>query len=112
MGEIVKQWNDGGLLSIVYTGEGNGTAVFSSSQNDGEARKMEVSSIDASRSVIVVRRVVQAAGQSSVETYTRLAYIECNGSQYINTGYIVQEDDVIDMNFIRTSSTSADKAIF
>lgn len=112
MGEIVKQWNDGGLLAIVYTGEGNGSAVFSSSQNDGEAREMEVSSVDASRSVIVVRRVVQAAGQSSVETYTRLAYIECNGSQFINTGYVVQEDDVIDMNFIRTSSTSADKAIF
>lgn len=46
------------------------------------------------------------------ETYTRLTYIECNGQQYINTGYIVQEDDVIEADYIRTSSTSADKALF
>lgn len=112
MGEIIKNWNDGGSLSVAYTGEGDGTAVFSSSQNDGAEREMEVSFVDASRRVIVVRRVVQAAGQTSVETYTRLAYIECNGSQYINTGYIVQEDDTIEMSYISTSTTSADKALF
>lgn len=47
-----------------------------------------------------------------VETYTRLTYIECDGQQYINTGYIVQEDDIIEADYIRTSSTSADKALF
>lgn len=47
-----------------------------------------------------------------METYTRLTYIECNGQQYINTGYVVQEDDVIEADYIRTSSTSADKALF
>lgn len=47
-----------------------------------------------------------------VETYTRLTYIECKGKQYINTGYVVQEDDVIDMYYISTSTTSADKALF
>lgn len=46
------------------------------------------------------------------ETYTRLTYIECDGQQYINTGYTVQEDDVIEVDYIRTSSTSADKALF
>lgn len=46
------------------------------------------------------------------ESYTRLTYIECNGQQYINTGYVVQEDDVIEADYIRTSSTSADKALF
>ena len=45
-------------------------------------------------------------------TYTRLTYIECNGKQYINTGYVVQEDDVIDMYYISTSTSSADKALF
>lgn len=50
--------------------------------------------------------------ETTIETYTRLTYIECNGQQYINTGYIVQEDDVLEMDFIRTSSSSADKAIF
>ena len=47
-----------------------------------------------------------------VETYTRLTYIECTGEQYINTGYVVQEDDVIEMDYISTSSTSDEKALF
>lgn len=47
-----------------------------------------------------------------VETYTRLTYIECNGQQYINTGYVVQEDDVIEMMYISTSTTSTDKALY
>lgn len=46
------------------------------------------------------------------ESYTRLTYIECNGQQYINTGYVVQEDDVIEMMYISTSTTSADKALY
>lgn len=51
--------------------------------------------------------------QPSEDTgYTRLTYIECNGQQYINTGYVVQEDDVIDMYYISTSTSSADKALF
>ena len=47
-----------------------------------------------------------------METYTRLTYIECNGKQYIDLGYVVKEDDVIEADYIRTSSTSADKALF
>lgn len=47
-----------------------------------------------------------------IETYTRLTYIECNGQQYINTGYVVQEDDVIEMYYISTSNTSEDKALY
>lgn len=46
------------------------------------------------------------------ETYTPLTYIEATGAQYINTEYVVQEDDIIEMDYIRTSSTSADKALF
>lgn len=47
-----------------------------------------------------------------IETYTRLTYIECDGQQYINTGYVVQEDDVIEMMYISTSTTSTDKALY
>ena len=112
MGEIVKNWTDGGSLSVVFTGDGDGTAVISSTENEGAEREAEVSFIDASRSVIVVRRVVQAAMAEAVETYTRLTYIECNGQQYINTNYVVQEDDIIDMYYISTATTSADKALF
>ena len=57
------------------------------------------------------RRALLAASGSSTE-FTRLTYIESTGKQYINTGYVVQEDDVIDMYYISTSTTSADKALF
>ena len=49
---------------------------------------------------------------SPTDTYTRLTCIEATGKQYINTGYVVQEDDIIDMYYISTSATSADKALF
>ena len=50
--------------------------------------------------------------QPSESGYTRLTYIEATGKQYINTGYVVQEDDVIDMSYISTAITSYDKAMF
>lgn len=112
MAELVKAWNDGGSISVTYEGDGDDSAIFSSDANTGAERTMDVSFIDASRNVIVVSTVRQAAGQASSETYTRLTYIECNGKQYINTGYVVQEDDVIDMYYISTSTSSADKALF
>ena len=100
MGEVVKNWNNGGSLSVVYTGIGDGNAVISSSKNVGDEREMEVLCVDVSRSVILVRKVVQAAMAEAVETYTRLTYIECTGQQYINTNYVVKEDDIIDMYYI------------
>lgn len=51
--------------------------------------------------------------QPSEDTgYTRLTYIECNGQQYIDLGYIVKEDDVIEANFILTKIASADSFLF
>lgn len=47
-----------------------------------------------------------------VETYTRLTYIECNGQQYIDLGYVVKEDDIIESNFILTKVASADHFLF
>lgn len=47
-----------------------------------------------------------------LETYTRLTYIECNGQQYIDLGYVVKEDDVIESNFILTKVASADHFLF
>lgn len=52
------------------------------------------------------------ANDEPAETYTPLTYIEAAGEQFIDLGYVVQEDDVIEMDYIRTSSTSADKALF
>lgn len=112
MAELVKNWDNGGSLSVTYNGVGDGEAVFSSSENTGAERTMEVSFVDASRNVIVVRTVHQAAGQTSQETYTRLTYIECNGAQYIDLGYIVKEDDVIEADFILTKIANADTFLF
>ena len=47
-----------------------------------------------------------------VETYTRLTYIECAGEQYIDLGYVVKEDDIIESNFILTKVASADHFLF
>ncbi len=46
------------------------------------------------------------------ETYTRLTYIECTGEQYINTGYIVQEDDIIEMQFTKPVRTTVAEYFF
>ena len=68
---------------------------------------------------MIRRRALLASTQRGVPApppqegaYTRLTYIECAGKQYINTGYVVQEDDIIEMSYITTSATSADKAMF
>lgn len=49
---------------------------------------------------------IMSINQASQETYTRLAYIECNGTQYIDLGYIVKEDDVIEIRYIPTVKES------
>lgn len=112
MAELVKSWDNGGSLSVTYNGVGDGEAVFSSLENTGAERTMEVSFVDASRNVIVVQTVHQAAGRTSQETYTRLTYIECNGQQYIDLGYVVKEDDVIEADFILTKIANADTFLF
>ena len=141
MAELVKQWADGGSLTATYEGSGDGSAVFSSDEYDGIDRTMPVTFKGGGLSVErIVRqegireRFVTADGKvfcildggrfgvlkggfepdepPTMDTYTRLTYIECTGAQYINTGYVVQEDDVIDMYYISTSTSSADKALF
>lgn len=112
MADLVKPWNDGGSLSVAYDGDGDGTAVFSSSENTGAERTMDVSFADASRSVIIVRTVRQAAGQDAVETYIPLTHIEATGEQYFDLGYIVKETDVIEMFYKNTLLSQADKFYF
>lgn len=112
MAELIKPWNDGGNLSVSYNGDGDGSAVFSSSENTGDTREMAVSFVDSSRQVIIVRTVRQAGKIVTEETYTPLTYIECTGEQYIDLGYVVQEDDVIEMDYLSTSTASTDKMLF
>lgn len=59
MAELIKQWNDGGSLSVTYDGDRDGSAVFSSETNEGIDREMSVAFVDAGRSVNVARTVKQ-----------------------------------------------------
>lgn len=51
MKSVIKPWNDGGSLSVTYDGDRDGSAVFSSEQNEGIDREMSVAFVDASRQV-------------------------------------------------------------
>lgn len=53
-------WQDSGTLTIDYTGDGDGSAVFSSDVNEGVDREMYVRFVNSSRSVVVERSVSQA----------------------------------------------------
>ena len=117
MAQLVKQWLTGtGNLSATYEGSGDGEAVFSSDTNEGIDREMSVTfeggGISVERQVTqegLRQRFITADGKvfcisgggrfgvlkgvtppTPVEFYTRLTYIECDGQQYINTGYIVK----------------------
>lgn len=59
MATTVKQWQDGGSLTVTYEGSGDGSAVFTSDPNEGIDREMDVTFIDTSRKVSVTRTVKQ-----------------------------------------------------
>lgn len=140
MKELIKPWNDGGSLTATYEGSGDGSAVFSSDSYEGIDREMEVLFIGGGASLS--RKVRQEGtrqpfglagggvfrlangGRLGVlkeggvvppfpaETYTRLTHVECNGQQYIDLGYIVKEDDIIEANFVLTKIDESDKFLF
>lgn len=132
MAELVKAWPSGGNLTVTYNGVGKGEAVFTSDENIGIDRETEVTfkggGMEEVRKVTQVglRQPFGLAGGGvfrlanggrfgvlkeggvvpPVETYTRLTYIECNGQQYINTGYVVQEDDTITIQYALVAAES------
>lgn len=110
--ELIKPWNNGGNLTVTYDGSGDGSAVFSSSENTGDTREMAVSFVDSSRQVIIVRTVRQAGKIITEETYTPLTYIECTGEQYIDLGYVVKETDTIDVDYFATVNAGGEKMLF
>lgn len=59
MAESQKQWNDGEFLTVAYDGDRDGSAIFTSEENESIDREMSVSFVDKSRSVIVERTVKQ-----------------------------------------------------
>ena len=59
MATTTKQWQDGGSLTATYEGSGDGSAVFTSDQNEGIDREMDVTFVDVSGKVSVTRTVRQ-----------------------------------------------------
>ena len=59
MAELKKQWNDGELLTVAYDGDRDGSATFTSDENESIDREISVAFVDMSRSVIVERTVRQ-----------------------------------------------------
>ena len=123
MATKVKQWEDGGSISITYNGSGDGSAVFTSDTYEGIDRTMPITFKADSLSVErIVRQegirqrfvtsdgkvfcvldggrfgVLKQGGEEPpmIETYTRLTYIECNAKQYFDSGYVVDEGDTIE----------------
>ncbi|MBR3591021.1 MAG: hypothetical protein IKK89_04705 [Alistipes sp.] len=135
---VTIPWNEGkGSITATYEGSGNGAITLTSEANTGIDRAQEITVTTDNGAVsekvtLSQEGLRQPFGLSGggvfrikgggrfgvlkvgepMETYTRLTYIECTGEQYINTGYVVQEDDVIEMTYISTSATSADKYLY
>ena len=131
-----------GNLSVTYEGDGDGTAVFASDTNEGIDREMSVRFVSGGESIERVvtqeglrqpyglvgggvyrvkgggRYGVLKVGEPIVpppapaNEYSRLSWIECTGAQYINTGYIVQEDDIIEMQFTKPVRTTVAEYFF
>ena len=139
MAQLVKQWSTGvGNLSVTYEGSGDGEAIFASDPNEGIDREMSVRFVGGGISeerVVTQEGLRQPFGLSGggvfriagggrygvlkvgepiepMETYTRLTHIECNGKQYIDLGYVVKEDDVIEANYVLKQIAAADTFLF
>lgn len=60
MAELIKQWNDGESFTVVYDGDRDGSAAFTSDANEGVDREMVVTYVDKDRKVSVAQMVKQA----------------------------------------------------
>ena len=59
MAELIKQWNDGELLTVAYNGNRDGSATFTSDINESIDREMVVTYVDKDRKVSVAQVVKQ-----------------------------------------------------
>ena len=79
MAEIVKQWNDGGSLSISYIGDRDGTAVFSSERNEGLDREMSVRFVAGNASA---ERTVKQIGMREVYNAADGGFLTADGGTF------------------------------
>lgn len=60
MAELRKQWDNGELLTVVYDGDRDGSATFTSDANESIDREVVVTYVDKDRKVSVAQMVKQA----------------------------------------------------
>lgn len=133
MATLVKPWNDGGNLSVTYEGSGDGSAVFTSDQNEGIDREMTVTFKGAGQEI---ERTVKQEGLREIfeegfiladggtfnvlkvaeptwrDTYKEVEYLESTGKQYINTGVKVTPDYTIEVTFVMTQRNATWDTLF
>lgn len=133
MATLVKPWNDGGSLSVTYDGSGDGSAVFSSDQNEGIDREMTVTFVGAGQEI---ERTVRQEGLREIfneefiladggtfnvlkvvepswrDTYKEVEYLESTGKQYINTGVYVTPDYTVEVTFVMTQRNATWDTLF
>lgn len=59
MAELKKQWKNGELLTVVYDGDRDSSATFTSDVNESIDREMVVAYVDKDRKVSVAQTVKQ-----------------------------------------------------
>lgn len=100
MASLVKKWDDGGSLSVTYTGDKTGTAVLSSDETVFD-RSTTLTYVGANKRI---GQIVNQKGQ-----YTRLEYIANKGTKYIDTGFAPNQDTrvVMDAQMLTTEIPNA-----
>lgn len=135
MAELVKQWDNGGSLSVTYEGDGDGSAIFSSDTNEGIDRELSVSfkggglSVERKVTQEGLRQPIALKGggvfrvanggrfgvlKSTVELpyAEELEYLESSGKQYINTGVLVNPDYSVEVTFVMSQRNATWDTLF
>ena len=68
MAKLVKQWEDGTVLTVAYDGSCDGTAIVSSETNEDIDRSMPITFVDSTRNVFVERVVSQVGLREELDS--------------------------------------------
>ena len=81
MAERKKQWNDGGLLTVTYDGDRDGSATFTSDVNESIDREMVVTYVDKDGKVSV-EQVVKQVGLREIFNASDGGFILADGGTF------------------------------
>lgn len=131
MAELITSWSDGENISITYNGNGDGTATFTASRNEGLDRTVSLWFCTEDESIIIPRRVVQLGEREEfitrdslvfstkdeekfgvIKNYTEVSYLESTGEQYIDLELYPTESVSRTKITFSFSDTTSNYAIF